>query len=109
MWQFWFSRSNNCITKIYFPNYSYLLQDEIESRRARKDSFKEEEMWYSLYSLVKAKRQAMAAGQLLGDVRPRNVMINEKGFVKVPSLDSWPNNLGKYQKSLDKIVTYLSP
>ena len=46
---------------------------------------------------------------MLGDVRPKNILINSNGLIKVPTLNSWPLELNKYQKALGNIPTYLSP
>jgi hypothetical protein len=51
----------------------------------------------------------MEAGQMLGDVRPRNILLNEKEYIKIPTLHSWPLEMNKYQKTMADVVTYLAP
>jgi hypothetical protein len=45
----------------------------------------------------------------LGDVRPKNIFLNEKGSIKVANSLSWPLENTNLQKSFDKTLTYLAP
>lgn len=62
-----------------------------------------------LYSLSQAREQAIAAGEKLGDVRPRNIFLNEEGKIKVANSLSWPSEVPNIQKTMDKVATYLAP
>lgn len=96
-------------TQIYYPNYPYLLHEEIYDRSGKKGDFKEQEIWYLLLSLLQAKRQAEDHGSSLSDVRPKNIFLNQEGLIKTATPFSWPLASTKYQKSLDKVATYLAP
>lgn len=45
----------------------------------------------------------------MGDVRPRNIFLNEDGDIKVSNSLSWPLEISNVQKAMDKIPTYLPP
>ncbi len=62
-----------------------------------------------MYSLVHAREQAAGVGEKLGDVRPRNVFLDENGGIKVTNSLSWPSEISNIQKTMDKIATYLAP
>jgi hypothetical protein len=62
-----------------------------------------------LFGLVEARSQAVALGERLGDIRPKNIFLNEKGSIKVSNSLSWPLETTNIQKSFDKVQTYLSP
>jgi len=59
--------------------------------------------------LAYARHQATAAGEKLGDVRPRNIFLNEEGKIKVANSLSWPSEVSNIQKTMDKIATYIAP
>ena len=46
---------------------------------------------------------------MLGDVRPKNLLLNRTGRIKVPFYHSWPGEINKFQKILDCTPAYLSP
>lgn len=60
-----------------------------------------------LYNLIAAKRDFAIHSPKLGDIRPRNVFINQSGGIKVSNLLSWPNEGTNDQKAFDKEATYL--
>jgi hypothetical protein len=80
--------------QIYYPSFPYLLTNEIHDRKGRQQFFNEQEMWYLLFSMAKAKKQNEINEQLMGDIRPNNIFLNEEGSIKLPNRDSWP-----YEKS----------
>lgn len=45
----------------------------------------------------------------MGDIRPRNIFLNEDGEIKVSNSLSWPLETSNVQKAMDKINTYLPP
>ena len=44
------------VVKLFYPYYPYNLEVEIERRRESRVRFKEKEVWYLLYSLVRVCR-----------------------------------------------------
>lgn len=62
-----------------------------------------------LFSLIKAKRQNEERSMILGDIRPKNIFLNEEGSLRVPNRDSWPQERSKLEKSLSDQKTYLAP
>lgn len=96
-------------TQIFFQNYPYLLIEEIYNRRGLKSRFSETEIWFLLFSLAEARKQAAAVGERLGDIRPKNIFLNEVGNIKVSNSLTWPLEISNLQKSFDKVPTYLAP
>ena len=78
------------IIQVEYENYPYLLTEEIYNRKGKKSRFTEVEMWFLLYSIGKAREQAFAAEEKLGDVRPKNIFLNEDGNIKVANSLTWP-------------------
>lgn len=97
------------IMQIFFQNYPYLLIEEIYNRRGLKSRFSETEIWFLLFSLIEARKQAAAVGERLGDIRPKNIFLNEVGNIKVSNSLTWPLEISNLQKSFDKVPTYLAP
>jgi serine/threonine protein kinase len=62
-----------------------------------------------LLALSEGRRQAEGGGEGLGDIRPKNIFLNEQGKVKVANSISWPLENSNIQKSFDKTPTYLAP
>lgn len=62
-----------------------------------------------LLTLSEGRREAEAVGEGLGDIRPKNIFLNEEGKIKVSSSLSWPLENTNIQKSFDKVATYLAP
>ena len=56
-----------------------MLSEEIHNRRGKKKRFEECEIWYLLYALACAKKDMVPVFSKIGDVRPNNIFINEKG------------------------------
>lgn len=71
--------------------------------------FTEQELWYLLFSLIKAKRQNEESSKVLGDIRPKTIFLNEEGSVRLPNRDSWPHEKSKLEKSLSDQKTYIAP
>lgn len=59
--------------------------------------------------MLQARVKAKQHSQRLGDVRPRNVFVNDKRQVKVANSLSWPMENSNIQKALDKTNTYIAP
>lgn len=109
MWQHRHSPRMLLPMQINYQNYPYLLVEEIYNRRGLKSKFLETELWGLLFGLVSARFQAINVGERLGDIRPKNIFLNEKGKIKVSNSLSWPMEITNIQKSFDKVPTYLSP
>lgn len=67
-----------------------MLSEEIHYRKGSKQPFDETDIWYLIYNLVCAKRDVSLFHKKVGDIRPENIFINEKGEIKVACLNSWP-------------------
>ena len=92
-----------------YENYPYLLTEQIHDRRGKNSRFSEVELWFLLYSLVRANGQACQLNQQLVDLRPTNIFLNEDGNIKVSTNLSWPLEISNIQKAMDKEATYLAP
>ena len=62
-----------------FPDYPYLLTEEIESRAGKKKLFDESELWYLLFALISAKKDMKPSFSKVGDIRPHNIFVNDQG------------------------------
>ena len=60
-----------------------------------------------LYNLVAAKRDFATHSPKLGDIRPRNIFINQGGDIKISNQLSWPSEGTNDQKAFEGIATYL--
>ena len=109
MWTHWKRNSIQNSIQIDYQNYPYLLTEEIYDRRGKKARFTEVEIWFLLYSMVRARNQAIQINQSLVDIRPSNIFLNEDGRIKVSCSISWPLEISNIQKAMDKEVTYIAP
>lgn len=64
-------------------------------------------MWYLLYVLSMAKKHMKPFQSKIGDIRPQNVFINDRGEIKIPNMLSWPRESSNYGKSFENEITYL--
>jgi serine/threonine protein kinase len=104
------SQGTQEFTQIYYENYPYLFEEEIENRVSMDKHFEEEELWYLLYSLVTTARDFSSLERKVGDIRPSNIFINEEGQLKIANLCSWPYEKPNFDKTaFEKQLTYLSP
>jgi hypothetical protein len=63
-----------------------------------------------LYKLTLGSAVFQKKKQKSGDIRPRNILIDEKGDIFIINSCSFPNELTNYYKSLyHKERTYLAP
>lgn len=95
--------------QVNYDNYPYLLLEEIYHRKGIKTKFSEEDIWFLLFALIEARNQAQSVGERLGDIRPKNIFLNEGGQIKASNSLSWPQEMSNIQKSFDKTPTYLAP
>lgn len=86
--------------QLIFGYYRFTLFEEIGRRKAMKLNFEETELWFLLYHLLQASATFQRRKQKSGDIRPRNVLIDEKGEVAVLNTLSFPDELTNYYKSL---------
>ena len=83
-------------TQLLYEDYSFVLSVEIANRAQLGKPLLEEEMWYILYSLMRAGSLYEKTDKKIGDVQPANIVINEEGNIKVVSVDAWPSRLDNY-------------
>lgn len=90
MWQHWNTPSTFLLIQLTYDNHPYLLAEEIYNKKGLKGRFTEQEIWGLLLGLAEAHKEAVLVGQLLGDIRPKNIFLNEKGSIRVTNTLSWP-------------------
>ena len=79
------------LTQLSFPDYSYLLSEEIYNRKGRNAPFEETELWYLLLILAGAQQEMRRkTNGKVGDIRPENVFLNADGEAKTSCVLSWP-------------------
>ena len=66
-----------------------------------KSPFREEELWFLLYEITSSSIQFERLGKKSGDLRPKNIFINEEGLVKVVNQYSFPDEKINYMKALE--------
>ena len=89
------------VTQILFEYYPFSLQKEIANRRELKSPFNEQELWFLLYEITSSVLEFESLGRKSGDIRPRNIFINEDGLVKVVNQHSFPDERSNYLKALE--------
>jgi hypothetical protein len=101
-------QSISTATQVTYPHYQYLLSDCIARFTGEDTLYEKEKLWYLVFQLCSAATVFHAAGEKVGDVRPRKVFLNDFERVKVGTHLSWPQETTNYAKALlDKEVTYL--
>lgn len=63
-------------------------------------NFEETELWFLLFHLVTGSSLFQRKKQKSGDIRPRNILIDEKGDIAIINTLSFPDELTNYYKSL---------
>lgn len=58
-----------------YPSWENILKQEISNRRKIQNYYKEEEIWYILYSLVKVGVLYEGNNEKLGDMHPNNILV----------------------------------
>lgn len=89
------------LRQMTFDFYPYILSEEIHSRVELNTPFNEQELWYLLYEIVCASKDYEKMNMKSGDVRPRNIVINENGQIRLVSRCSFPNELANYGKAFE--------
>jgi hypothetical protein len=62
-----------------------------------------------LLYLLRAQREAQQLGEVLGDVRPCNVFLNEEGSARVAGRNSWPAGCTAFELGVEKLPSFVSP
>lgn len=76
--------------------YKYTLKNEISYRHHSRQAFEETELWYLLYNLLEAAFLLETICRRIGDVHPSNILINEKGRIKIIPSCLFPNSKTNY-------------
>jgi serine/threonine protein kinase len=85
-----------------------VLRQEILDRKVNQETFSESELWYLLYRLLQASYSFQKKKMKSGDIRPANILLDDKGEVTVINVYSFPTEKTNYQKSLRmNTTTYL--
>ena len=76
--------------------------------------FLETEVWFILYTLVKAGKNFELLKKKIGNINPRNILVNENGFIRIYSSISLAGELNNYEEFLgsnknEYIDVYLAP
>lgn len=88
--------------------FPYTLDQEISKRQTLNQKFTEQELWYLLYQLLIGSSAFQKKRQKSGDIRPRNILINDLGHVNLINVLSFPDEITNYYKSLlQKVPTFL--
>jgi hypothetical protein len=86
--------------QLTYEHFPYVFQVEIDNRRNIGRYFMETELWYLLYTLIRAGSKFEKYHAKIGDVHPTNILINNDGLVKVISTCSLPRE----ETNFDKLV-----
>ena len=87
--------------EMFFEYYEGVLKSEVSSRRKDKDFFSEEEVWFILYSLVKACRKFEKFKIASGPLTTEMVMLNPKGHLKLKNILSSPGLEEEFKFNFD--------
>ena len=84
-----------------FEHYPYVFQSEIENRRKIHRFFLETELWYLLYTMVRAGSKFEKYHSKIGDVHPTNILINSDGLIKLLATCSLPYEVSNFDRLVD--------
>ena len=76
--------------------FRILLRDEILDRSKIYQPYSEAEMWYFLYELVLLGKKFEEKKEKIGNVHTRNIVMNERGLVKVIGTISLPKEVDNF-------------
>jgi hypothetical protein len=96
-----FGQGTSFPTQLTFDHYPYVFQVEIENRRKINRYFLETELWYLLYTMVRAGSKFEKYHSKIGDVHPSNILINDDGLVKLVSRCSFPREESNFDKLIE--------
>jgi len=100
MWLKWHRQGTHHLTKFTFDYYEFVLKTEIQNRYKLRKDFLETEVWYLLYNIVRAGNKFELLKKKIGNIHPRNILINESGQIKIISSISLPGELNNYEALL---------
>ena len=63
--------------------------------------FLEEEIWYLLYNLIRAGNKAEQIHKKIGDIHPKNILIDDNGQTKIFSTLSVPDQIDNFWKVVE--------
>jgi serine/threonine protein kinase len=86
--------------KVTYPHYQYLLSDYIARCSGEDILYEKEKIWYLLYQLTEAASIFHSRGEKVGDIRPRNIFLNNFERIKVGNTLSWPHETTNYAKAI---------
>ena len=91
--------------------YKGVLKCEITDRFHSRMPFEETELWYLLYNLLEAAYLMEPLRRKIGDLHPKNIVVNEKGRIKVVPSALFPASPDNYQQIVADRVSdvFLAP
>lgn len=93
-----------------FPDFPYVLSEEIKKRRSDGSKITEPEIWSLLNDLSSAAASYHENGMKVGDIQPKNILLNDNGQAAVMTQHTFPGALTNYVKTLKtEEKTYLAP
>ena len=93
-----------------YPDYWYVLADEIKNRKKINTQITESELWTLLADLANVTAHYHRNNMKVGDIRPENVLLNEAGRAAAITQHSFPDELTNYERTLRTgEKTYLAP
>lgn len=111
MWIEWRGSCKYQIKQIEYDYYPYVFQVEIENRKNINRFFLETELWYLLYTLIRAGSKFQKYHTKIGDVHPNSILINNDGLIKLISTCSFPGEDTNFDKFIEnpQQKVYLAP
>lgn len=89
--------------QLTYELYQHVLDSEIVNRRLSQKHFTEQELWYLLYNVLESCKSFEGAegdARKIGDIRPKNILLNDAGKVKLVNRWSWPGEQSGLEKML---------
>ncbi len=75
---------------VEYPRYPHSLGDEVATRRHTDSHYSENELYYILYSLTRTAALFEPENRSLGVISTRNILLNDRGHLKLVSRFSIP-------------------
>ena len=95
--------------QLIYPLFRFTLKEEIARRKKMKLQFEETELWFLLFNIASASAQFQKRRLKSGDIRPRNVLIDDKGDIVIVNVYTFPEETTNYYKALQlrKVLTWV--
>ena len=89
----------------------YLLDMEIQNRRSQQKYYTEPDLWFMLYHMLDGVKEMEIRDIMVGDIRPKNILLNANGTIKMINRMSWPGEESGLTKVLNQTgdKCYLAP